>query len=84
MQMSLKKGGADEDVLRALRYLLASEQELQEIEEQAQSLGQWLSDFMEYRKRPTASTPFQYRTLSDTTEQAIHEVSCCPVNMKHV
>ena len=72
--MSLRKGGADTDALRALRYLLASEKELQEAEEQAQSLGQWLADFLGYRQQPNALTPFLYRTMSDATEQAVHEV----------
>jgi len=37
--MSLKKGGANENVPKALRFLLATTQELKEVEEQSQNTG---------------------------------------------
>ena len=74
-QMSLKKGGADKDVIRALRFLLATPEELQKTERAGQSTGQWVSDILEYRQMPTAMTPFNYITLSDATELRVQEVS---------
>ena len=61
--MSLKKGGADESVPKALRYLLATPEEVKEVEEQSQEAGQWVSDILEYR------------TLSNPTELKVQEVS---------
>lgn len=40
LQMSLKKGGAADEVPKALRYLLATSEELKEVEEQSQTTGQ--------------------------------------------
>lgn len=73
--MSLKKGGADESVPKALRYLLATPEEVKEVEEQSQEAGQWVSDILEYRELPTAMTPWDYRTLSNPTELKVQEVS---------
>ena len=73
--MSLKKGGAAAEVPKALRYLLATSQELKEVEEQSQTTGQWLADILEYRRLPTPMTPFDYITLSDSTELKVQEVS---------
>ena len=73
--MSLKKGGADENVPKALRYLLATAQEVKEVEEQSQTTGQWLADILEYRRLPTPMTPFDYITLSDATELKVQEAS---------
>ena len=75
MQASLKKGGADADVVKALRYLLATPEEVQQTEKAGQSMGQWLSDILKYRQIPTAMTPFDYITLSDATERKGQEVS---------
>lgn len=75
LQASLKKGGADADVIKALRYLLATPKEVKETEQTGQSTGQWLSDILEYRQIPTALTPFDYITLSDSTELKVQEVS---------
>ena len=73
--MSLKKGGADKEVIRALRFLLATPEELQRTEQAGQSTGQWVSDILEYRQMPTALTPFKYMTLSNATELRVQEVS---------
>lgn len=73
--MSLKKGGADRQVIKALRFLLATPEELQNTEQAGQSTGQWLSDILEYRQMPTAMTPFDYITLSDDTELRVQQVS---------
>ena len=75
VQMSLKKGGADENVPKALRYLLATAQEVKEVEEQIQTTSQWLADILEYRRLPTPMTPFDYITLSDATELKVQEAS---------
>lgn len=77
--MSLKKGGADKEVVRALRYLLATPEELQQTEQAGHSTGQWVSDILEYRQMPTALTPFNYITLSDATELRVQQVSCLDV-----
>lgn len=73
--MSLKKGGAADEVPKALRYLLADSQELKEVEEQSQTTGQWLADILEYRRLPTPMTLFDYITLSDSTEMKVQEAS---------
>ncbi|DBA83878.1 TPA: hypothetical protein ACH3X1_006386 [Trebouxia sp. C0004] len=73
--MSLKKGGAADEVPKALRYLLATSKELKEVEEQSQTTGQWLADILEYRRLPTPMTPFDYITLSDSTELKVQEAS---------
>ena len=77
--MSLKKGGADKEVIRALRFLLATPEELQKAEQAGQSTGQWVANILEYRQIPTALTPFNYITLSDATEFRVHEVSSLSV-----
>ena len=79
--MSLKKGGADENVPKALRYLLATAQEVKEVEEQSQTTGQWLADILEYRRMPTPMTPFDYITLSDATELKVQEVRSQTANV---
>ena len=81
LQMSLKKGGADENVPKALRYLLATPQEVKEVEEQSQTTSQWLADILEYRRLPTPMTPFDYITLSDATELKVQEASSQTANM---
>ena len=75
LQAYLKKGGADINVMKALRYLLATPKEVKETAETGQSTGQWLSDILEYRQMPTALTPFDYITLSDSTELKVQEAS---------
>jgi hypothetical protein len=75
LQMSLKKGGAADEVPKALRYLLATSEELKEVEEQSQTIGQWLADILEYRRLPNPMTPFDYITLSDSTELKVQEAS---------
>lgn len=82
LQMSLKKGGADKEVVRALRFLLATPEEVKATAHSGQSTGQWVSDILEYRQMPTALTPFNYITLSDATELRVQEVS--PLNMVHI
>ena len=79
--MSLKKGGADKEVIRALRFLLATPEELQKTEQAGQSTGQWVSDILEYRQIPTAMTPFNYITLSDATELRVQQVTS--LNLVH-
>ena len=75
LQMSLKKGGADRDVIKALRFLLATPEDMQTAEEAGQSTAQWLSDILEYRQMPTPMTPFDYIKLSDDTELRVQQVS---------
>lgn len=72
--VSLKKGGAGREVIRALRFLLATPDEVQEAEEAGRSTGQWLADILEYRQLPTAMTPFNYITLSNATEMRVQQV----------
>lgn len=83
LQMSLKKGGADRQVIKALRFLLATPEELRKTEQAGQSTGQWLSDILEYRQMPTAMTPFDYITLSDATELRVQQVSAIKLNVVH-
>ena len=86
LQMSLKKGGADSQVIKALRFLLATPEELQKTAQAGQSTGQWLSDILEYRQIPTAMTPFDYITLSDATELRVQQVSnlCVVLNLRFI
>ena len=74
MQMSLKKGGADRDLHKALHYMLLPEDELQQVAKESQSFGQWLGDYIEYRRRPTVLTPFEYRLMSQPTEIKVQQV----------
>lgn len=79
LQVSLKKGGAGREVIRALRFLLATPDEVQEAEEAGRSTGQWLADILEYRQLPTAMTPFNYITLSNATEMRVQQAVSPPL-----
>ena len=80
LQVSLKKGGAGREVIKALRFLLATPDELQTAEEAGQRTGQWLADILEYRQLPTAMTPFGYITLSNATELRIQQACFLPLS----
>ena len=67
MQMSLKKGGADRDLHKALHYLLMPEDELQQVAKESQSFGHWLGDYIECRKHTDALAPLN--GAADVTEE---------------
>ena len=60
LQMSLKKGGADRDVHKALRCLLVPEEELQQVAQESQSFGEWLGDYIEYSIPPKCLNCYQW------------------------
>ena len=76
----MKKGGAGREVIKALRFLLATPDELQTAQAAGQSTGQWLADILEYRQLPTAMTPFDYIKLSNATELRIQQAGFLPLS----
>ncbi|KAL3138842.1 hypothetical protein ABBQ32_005675 [Trebouxia sp. C0010 RCD-2024] len=82
LQVSLKKGGAGREVIKALCFLLATPDEVQKAEEAGRSTGQWLADVLEYRQLPTATTPFDYITLSNATEMRVQQAGSPPLSLQ--
>ena len=64
LQMSLRKGGVEREVHKALRYLLVPHDELQQVAKDSESLAQWLGDYLEYR------------LMSQPTELKVQQASC--------
>ena len=50
------------------------EEELQQVAKESQSFPQWLGDYIEYRRRPSTLTPFEYRLMSQPTEKKVQQV----------
>ena len=72
LQAELKKSGWSDAVLESLRYLFASEQEL----EQGSALDplQWFQALFKYREIPNVMTAWK-QELSEKTEQQVFQVS---------
>lgn len=61
--------------MQALRFLLATPEELKTAAKTGQGIGQWLADILEYRQLPTSINPFDYITLSNSTELRVQQAS---------
>ena len=72
MQAELKKSGWSDAVLESLRYLFASEQEVEE--GSALDPLQWFQALINYREIPNVMTAWK-QELSEQTEQQVFQVS---------
>ncbi len=72
LQAELKKSGWSDAVMESLRYLFASEQEV----EQGSTLDplQWFQALIKYREIPNVMTAWK-QELSEQTEQQVFQVS---------
>ncbi len=72
MQAELKKSGWSDAVMESLRYLFASEQEIEE--GSALDPLQWFQALIKYREIPNVMTAWK-QELSEKTEQQVFQVS---------